>query len=332
MKANVLDQFGSADNFIWRELPMPSLDRNDVLVRITASGVNLGDTMLRSGNSGMDLPLPLVLGSEAAGVVEALGSDVTGLTIGQRVLAAPFAAGGLGGGYGTQIALPAAGVFALPDQVSDEAAVALGVAGVTAAQLVNRVPLEGRVVVAHAAAGGVGNILLQLVRSAGARMVIATVGDMKKAASLEGLGADRVLDSRGDWAEETGVLTGGRGPDVIFDAVGDELSRQGLSILAPEGSFVAYGGASGSYPAISAAEMPSFVMKCQTLVGYSMMPMLMNGTARASIEASFASLHARVIDGTLRPLIGQKFRLNEVAAAHRLLESRQSVGKIILMP
>lgn len=332
MKANVLLKFGNTENFVWRDVPTPVPAAGEVLVRINASGINLSDITVRAGTSGMDLALPLVLGSEAAGVVEALGEGVTGLTIGQRVLAAPFAVGALGGGYATHICLSEAAVFALPDEVSEEVAVALGVAGVTAAQLVRQVSLEGRVVVIHAAAGGVGNILLQLVRPAGANTVIATVGDMSKAASLDGLGADHVLNSRADWAEQVKALTGGRGPDVIFDAVGGDLSRAGLAVLAPKGHIVAYGGASGTYTAVSASEMGAFVMKCQTLVGYSMMPMLMGGTARTSIKANFDELYASVMAGTLNPLVGQRFTLDRVDLAHQLLESRKSIGKIILAP
>ena len=332
MKANVLDQFGDAENFIWREMPTPQPGPNEVLLRVTASGVNLGDTLIRSGKAGWQLPLPLILGSEAVGVVEALGNQVHEFAIGQRVLAAPFATGGLGGGYATHICLPASAVFALAAGVSDETAVALGVAGITALELTHKVPLEGRAVLVHAAAGGVGNILLQLVRASGASTVLAVVGDQGKAAGIDGLGADHVLDSRGDWASEAVTLTDGRGPDVIFDAVGGELSRAGLAVLAQLGHFVAYGGASGTYPAISTSDMPAFVMKCQMLVGFSIMPMLMSGTAREVIELGFANLHARVLDGTLRPLIGARFPLDQVADAHRLIESRQSVGKIILVP
>ncbi|MDB5585238.1 MAG: NADPH:quinone oxidoreductase [Devosia sp.] len=243
MKANVLDQFGGPDNFSYRESDTPEPSDGRVLVRVIASGVNLGDALIRSGSTGLPLPLPLVLGSEAAGYIEAVGSSVTSLVIGQRVFAAPFAIGALGGGYATHMVVDAAAVFPILDGVSFEDAVALGVAGITALHLVRAVPVAGRSVLVHSAAGGVGNLLLQLAKARGASPLIATVGSAAKADAIAALGPDLVIDySNAAWPQAVRDVTSGRGADVIFDAAGGALSSQGLTVLADSGHFVAYGG------------------------------------------------------------------------------------------
>lgn len=334
MKANVLDQFGSPDNFTYRESDTLQPSDGQVLVRIAASGVNLGDALIRSGSTGLPLQLPLVLGSEAAGYVEALGNGVTGLAIGQRVFAAPFAIGALGGGYATHIVVDAAAVFPIPGGVSFEDAVALGVAGITALHLVRSVPVGGRSVLVHSAAGGVGSLLLQLAKARGASPLIATVGSAAKAEAVEIFGPDLVIDySNADWPQTVRNATDSRGVDVIFDAVGGALSRQGLTVLADGGHFVAYGGASGTYPSVSTTEMPGFVAKAQTLTGFSLWSLLGDAERRrTALEQDFAELYALVAAGSLKPLIGHCLPLAEAASAHRLIESRQSVGKIILLP
>jgi NADPH2:quinone reductase len=334
MKANVLDQFGSPDHFVYRDSETPRPAAGEVLVRIAATGVNLGDALIRSGTTGLPLQTPLVLGSEAAGHVEAIGTGVTHLAIGQRVFAAPFAIGALGGGYATHIVVDAAAVFPIPDAVELDVAVALGVAGITALHLARSVPLENRSVLIHSAAGGIGSLLLQLARSHGASSVIASIGSAAKAETVRAYGPDHVIDySDANWQQAVRDATGDKGPDVIFDAVGGTLTAQGLAVLATEGHFIAYGGSSGTYPAISAAEMPTFVAKAQTLKGFSLWSLLGDEQRRrATLERDFAELYALVAAGSLKPLIGHRLPLAEAAAAHRLIESRQSVGKIILLP
>jgi NADPH2:quinone reductase len=330
MKANVIERFGPLEVLEYRELPTPEPKAGEVLVRVTASGVNLGDTLIRSGTAGLPLQPPLILGSEAAGVIEALGEGVAGLTIGQRVLAAPFAVGGLGGGYATHLTVSASGAFALPDDIGDEIAVALGVAGITAHGLLRAAPLAGLRVLVHAAAGGVGNLLLQLLAASGATQVIGTVGRSEKAAEIERFGP--VVVTTGDWAEKVKTLTADAGPDVIFDAVGGPLTEPGLDILAAGGHYIAYGGASGTYPAVSTTRMPGFVMKAQTLTGFSLMPLLMSGNAAGALGFALDELFAAVRAKTLIPLIGHRFALADAAEAHRLMESRASTGKIVLVP
>lgn len=329
MKANVLRQFGGPEMLIWEAVPTPVPQAGEVLVRVEAAGVNLGDTMMRRG-TGMPLTPPVVLGHEAAGVVEALGEGVDHLAVGQRVLAAAYIAG-KSGAYASHVCLPSAAVYPLPPGVSFAAANALATAGVTALGLVDLRPVAGRKVVVHAAAGGVGNILVQLLAMAGAD-VIATVGDPAKGEHLAGLGATHILSTRQDWAASARELTGGRGPDLIYDSIGGAVTEQSLDILAPQGTLVVYGGSSGTIAAIDPGRMMSMVMRSQGLLGFSLMPTLSAPDGSQLIGAMLADLLARVENGSLKPLIGHRLPLHQAAEAHRLIESRASVGKIVLVP
>ena len=329
MKANVLHQFGGPEVLIWEEIPTPVPQAGEVLLRIEAAGVNLGDATTRRG-VGMPLTLPAVLGHEAAGIIEAVGDGVQHLSTGQRVVAASYVAG-RSGAYASHTSVPAAAVYPLPSGVSFDAANALATAGVTALGLYGLVDVAGRTAVVHAAAGGVGNILVQLLAAAGAT-VIATVGDPAKGASLAGLGAAHVLSTRDDWVAGVRELTGGRGPELIYDSIGGEVAEQSLDLLALEGTLIVYGASSGSAAALDAGRMLSMVMKSQGLRGYSLMPALSTPQGSERIGTMLADLFARVENGSLTPLIGQRFPLSQAAQAHLLIESRQSVGKIILVP
>lgn len=329
MNANIIDGFGGPEVLTWRQMPTPTPQPGEVLVRVAAAGVNLGDTIMRAGRAAIPLALPLVLGSEAAGTIEDMGEGVSGFRLGDRVLAAPFAVGRLGGGYASHICLPAEAVFPLPQTIAFDMAVALGIAGIAALDLSRLLPLDGRTILIHAAAGGVGNLLVQLGLAAGAQ-VIATIGDPAKATAVERLGATHVLSTRSDWCLEVMALTQDRGPDVIFDAVGGNISAKSLEVLAAGGSFVAYGGSSGAYAALPEPFMPGFVMKSQSLLGYSMMPILSGPNARAKIAERLTTLYQTVDDGALAPLIGHRLPIEMAAQAHELIESRNSLGKIVL--
>jgi len=328
MKANILERFGGTENFVFGEVETPRPGANDVLVRLEAVGVNMGDAMIRSGSTGMQMPMPTVLGSEAAGVIEAVGSAVTGLKPGDRVYAAPFVAGALGGAYATHMATPAETVFKLPEHVSNETAVAVGIPGVTALRLSRMVPLAGRSVVVHSAAGGVGTLLVQLAKSAGARTVIGTVGDAGKASVAAEMGADEVV-TYDRWVEAAKTA----GVDVIFDAVGGEVSAEGLAVLAPGGTFITYGGSSGTYPSIGPEAFAAFVMRSQTIMGFSMWSLIGDPERRGTVLGGlFAELYGLLGTGKLKAVVGHRLPLEAAGEAHRLLESRKSTGKIILVP
>lgn len=332
MKANILERFGGTENFAYRDVETPQPSSDQVLVRIEATSASFADTMIRGGNI-LPLQAPVILGSEAAGVVESIGADVGGIAVGDRVFAGMFAGGRFDGGYASHVSIGKQAVFPLPDSVSFEDAAALGMNGIVALNAIRRVDVAGRSVVVHSAAGGIGSILLQLARHQGAAQVIAIVGSSRKAELVESLGAQTVIDSSaGEWGQAVLDATGGTGPDVIFDAVGGATSGRGLEVLAPGGTLVIYGAASGSPPQFSPTAMGGLALKMQTIAGYSMMPSLADANLGRLLREDFARLYALVESGALKPVIGRRLPLSEAAEAHRLIESRQSTGKILLVP
>ena len=331
MKANILERFGGTENFVYRDMETPRPSVGQVLVRIEATSASFADTMIRGGNI-LPLQAPVILGSEAAGVVESVGADVDGIAVGDRVFAGLFAGGRFDGGYASHVAIAKEAIFPLPESVSFEDAAALGMNGIVALNAIRRVDVAGRSVVVHSAAGGIGSILLQLARHQGAAQVIAIVGNSRKAELVESLGAQTVVDSSaGEWGQAVLDATG-TGPDVLFDAVGGATSGRGLEVLAPGGTLVIYGAASGSPPQFSPTAMGGLALKMQTIAGYSMMPSLADANLGRLLREDFAGLYELVESGALKPVIGRRLPLSEAAEAHRLIESRQSTGKILLLP
>lgn len=332
MKAVIIDQFGGPEHLILRELPTPAPGEGEVLLKVASVGVNFADTMIRSGGAGVPMTDNLIIGSEAAGTVVALGSGVDPVILGKRAFAAPFAVGRITGAYATHIALPANGIFLLPDDITFDQAVALGLSGIVALELSRLVPIEGRTVLVHSAAGGVGHLLAQLVALRSPGRLIGSVGHARKAELLNAIGVHSAVSTQGDWVGDLLALTDGAPPDVIFDAIGGAISRLGLSSLSIGGHFVAYGGASGEYAALSKEDMPSFVMSGKSLLGYSLVPLLGHKDAARYLRDDLDTLFSYVTQGVLRPHVGHHFPLHEAADAHRLIESRRSSGKIILLP
>lgn len=332
MKAVIIDQFGGPEHLILRELPTPAPGEGEVLLKVASVGVNFADTMIRSGGAGVPMTDNLIIGSEAAGTVVALGSGVDAAVLGKRAFAAPFAVGRITGAYATHVALPANGIFLLPDDITFDQAVALGLSGIVALELSRLVPIERRTVLVHSAAGGVGHLLAQLVAMRSPGRLIGSVGDARKAELPNAIGVHSVVSTQGDWVGDLLALTDDAPPDVIFDAIGGAVSRLGLSSLSIGGHFVAYGGASGEYAALSKEDMPSFVMSGKSLLGYSLVPLLGHKDAARYLRDDLDTLFSYVTQGVLRPHVGHHFPLHEAADAHRLIESRQSSGKIILLP
>lgn len=328
MQVVSISQFGGPGELQVREVPMPVAGRDQVLIRVASIGLNLGDAIIRSGRSGLQLPMPFIPGGEVAGTVIALGDGVSGLAIGDRVLGAIFAEPRLDGGYAEHVALAADVAFKLPAAVSFDAAVSLAVQGLTAEQLLARHPAASKRVLVHSAAGGVGQLLVRLARLAGAARVVGTVGDAAKVDAALAAGADQVVVSASGWAEQA------PGPyDVIFDAMGGEVSTASLPLLAPEGRYAVYGGASGAYPGFTPAQMAGVTAAAQTISGFSLWSLLGDPARRGpTLQASYDRLFAAVADGTLGVDIGHRFPLADAADAHRLIESRASIGKIVLVP
>lgn len=329
MKVVSFSAFGGPEELQLTEVSAPTAGPGQVLIKVEAIGLNLGDAIIRAGRSGLELPMPFIPGGEVAGTVAAVGEGVSSLGVGNRVLGAIFAEPRLDGGYAEFVRLSAEVAFRLPDAVSFETAVALAVQGLTAEQLLARNPVAGKAVLVHSAAGGVGQLLVRLARLGRAGRITGTVGSATKRDAAMAAGADRVVVSATpDWGTEA------PGPyDVIFDAAGGEITAASLPLLAPEGRYTVYGGASGVYPSFSPAQMAGVTAAAQTIAGFSLWSLLGDPARRGpALRASYERLFGAVTDGTLSVDIGHRLALADAAAAHRLIESRGSVGKIVLVP
>jgi len=322
MKAVFIDENGGPEVFTMREHALAAPSRGEIQVRHKAIGLNFIDIYQRRGL--YPVSLPAILGQEAAGVVEAVGEGVEGVAPGQRVAHIAGA-----GGYAQAANVPAVMAAPLPEGVDDETAAAVFLKGLTAQMLVRQVfPLKAdHVLLVHAAAGGVGTLVCQWARHIGAR-VIGVVGSEEKAALARKNGADDVIlrTKTGSIAAQVRKRTDGRGVDVVYDSVGAATFEGSLDSLAPRGHMVTYGNASGPVPPVAPLELSrrgSLTLTRPTLFHYAT-PDRLPGMA--------ATLFDLVGRGVLRPRIGHHFKLEEIADAHRLLESGKSAGAIVIKP
>jgi NADPH2:quinone reductase len=292
-------------------------------MRNHAVGLNFIDTYHRSGL--YPVPLPGGLGQEASGVIEALGDGVTGFAPGDRV--ATF--GPPIGAYATERNLPAASLFRLPDSVDHETAAAVLLKGLTVEFMVERAAKvrPGWTVLVHAAAGGVGQILVQWLKAVGAE-VIGTVGSEAKIAAARAAGADHVLLSRADdVAARAREITQGEGVPVVFDGVGAATWAASLAATKRRGLILSYGNASGPVDGVALGALNthgSLFVTRPKLFDYYITP-----EERA---AGAARLFAMLDSGAVRPEIGQRFPLEQAAAAHRALEAGETTGSTLLLP
>jgi NADPH2:quinone reductase len=322
MRAIRIHETGGPEKLRLEELPEPVPGAGQLGIRVEAAGVNFIDTYHRRGL--YPVPLPRILGGEAAGVVTAVGPGVVGFKPGDRVVSARAA-----GGYADQALLPAEHTVPVPAGVDSMLAAALFAQGLTAHCLACDVfPLQrGHAALVHAAAGGVGLLLVQLAKHRGAR-VLATVGSEAKAAAARGAGADEVcIYTREDFSAAARAFTDGRGVDVAYDGVGRDTFAGTLDSLRPRGMFVSYGNASGAVPPFA----PLLLMQKGSL--FFTRPTMGDYTATpAELKARADDLFTWVQSGTLRVTIGATFPLTAAAEAHRALEGRQTTGKVLLRP
>jgi NADPH2:quinone reductase len=303
------------------ELDLPSPAAGQILVRHQAVGLNYIDTYHRSGL--YPLKTPVVIGLEAAGVVEALGEGVTRFQIGDRV-----AYNGTMGAYAEAALVPADRAVKVPGDVSLELAAAALLKGMTAEFLVRRCfhVKQSDIVLVHAAAGGVGQILVQWCKALGAT-VIATVGSEAKAAIARDLGADHVIDySHEDVAARVGEITSGQGVAVVYDGVGKDTWTASLKSLARRGVLVTFGNASGPVPPFAPLELSAksaFVTRPR-LFDYIVTTEELDESAQALFEV--------MSSGAVKIEIGQTFPLVEARTAHEALEGRRTTGATLLIP
>jgi len=322
MRAVVVEAFGPAENMKIVDLPKPEPGPGEVVVRIAASGVNFTDVYHRTGLYKM--PLPVSIGSEAAGTVDTVGSGVAELTPGDRVAYAMVR-----GSYAEFAKVPAAQLVRIPDTVSFEQAAAVLLQGMTAHYLTRSTfPLKaGDTCLVHAAAGGTGALIVQMARHCGAR-VFGTVSSPQKAAIARAAGADEViLYTEQDFASETRRLTGGRGVDVVYDGVGKTTFDKSLDCLRPRGMMVLFGYASGPVPSVD----PSALNARGSL--FFTRPGLASYLAtREELIWRATEVLELVASGGLTVRVDATYPLDRVAESHRVLEARGTTGKLLITP
>ncbi|WP_349592729.1 quinone oxidoreductase [Thalassospira sp. NFXS8] len=319
----LIEAHGPASNMAVKEVSLPAPGPNEVRVRHTAIGFNFIDVYQRSG--AYTLPLPSPLGHEAAGIVEAVGSNVTDFGIGDRVA---YMNAGLGA-YADMRNVSAEKLVPLPDNVSDEAAAALIFKGMTAQYLLKHTcPVQaGDMVIVHAAAGGVGQILSGWAKALGA-FVVGTAGSDEKCAIAKTAGCDIAINYRHEnWVDALLTATNGRKARVVYDAVGKHTFMHSLDLAQPFGMVVLYGAASGPAPDIA----PEILNKkgCLFLTRPSVFP---HNAEQNRFRANAADLFDAIGRGYVKAGIGARFPLDEAARAHELAESRSSAGPILLIP
>lgn len=305
------------------EVPVPAPGPGEIRLRHEAIGLNFIDLYHRSGL--YPLPLPSGLGSEAAGIVTAVGANVEGLRVGERVAYA----GGAPGSYCEERVIPAALAIKLPSKISSETAAALLLKGMTAYYLLHLTyPVRaGTTLLVHAAAGGVGSVLVPWARHLGAR-VIGTAGGAEKCQLARDYGCHAAIDYRAqDFVAETRRLTGGAGVDVVYDSVGRDTFLGSLDCLKRRGTLVSFGNASGKVPAfepILLTEKGSLFLTRPKLGDYV--------ATRAELETAANALFDALEHGVIRADIRNRYPLREAARAHRELEARRTQGLSLLIP
>ena len=322
MKAIQVKQPGGPEAMKLVDLPVPQPKANEAVVKLSASGVNFIDVYFREGRY-KAVP-PFVLGQEGAGIVNAVGAEVTTVKNGDRV-----AWTGVMGSYAEYAAVPADRLVPIPDGVTDQQAAATMLQGMTAHYLSHDTyPLKrGETALVHAAAGGVGLLLVQMAHHIGAR-VIATVSTDEKTKLAREAGADEViLYTQSDFEAETKRLTGGKGVDVVYDSVGKTTFEKGLNVLRPRGMMVLFGGSSGAVPPfdlIVLSQKGSLYLTRPTLVNYI--------ATREELMARAGAVFGMIVAGMLKLRIEHTYPLDEAQRAHRELEGRKTTGKLLLIP
>lgn len=322
MKAIRIRNYGGPEVLELVEAEDPAPKASEILIRVRAAGVNFIDTYHRTGL--YPVSFPFTPGEEAAGEVVAVGPEVREPRVGERV-----AYCGISGSYAELAVVPANRVVSLPDDVDFNSAAALMLQGMTAHYLVNATyPLEkGQTCLVHAAAGGVGLLLIQLAKRKGAT-VIGTVSTEEKAGLARTAGADHViLYEQEDFAEAVRRITNNEGVEVVYDSVGRSTFEKSLTCLKPRGLLALFGQSSGKVEPFD----PGVLSRNGSL--YLTRPSLGNYIAtRLDLDARARELMELVRTERLRLRIGATYALEDAAEAHRALEGRRTTGKVLLIP
>jgi NADPH2:quinone reductase len=304
------------------EIPVPQPKLNEAVMKVSAAGVNSIDLQFRDGK--MRMPLPFIPGQEGAGVVAAVGGQVKTVKVGDRV-----AWSGTLGSYAEYVATPEEHLVTVPASVTDEQAAAIMMHGLTAHYLVNDAHKlkAGETALVHAAAGGVGLLLVQMARAIGAR-VIGTASSEKKARLAREAGADEVIVfTNQDFESEVKRLTDGKGVEVVYDGVGKATFEKNLNVMRLRGMLVLYGMSSGPVPPVDPAKLSekgSLYMARTTLAHFT--------ATREELLARTSALFSMIANGQLKLQIAKTYPLAEAVQAHRDMEARTMAGKLLLIP
>ena len=322
MQAIQVSQVGGPEVLTPVDVPVPSPKPDEALVQIKAAGVNFVDVYFREGR--YPTPLPFINGQEAAGVVTEIGSEVTTLQPGDRVAYSSRL-----GSYAEYAAVPADRLVKIPTELDFEQAAAAMLQGMTAHYLLHSTyPLQkGQIALIHAAAGGVGLLLVQMAKKIGGR-VIATAGTAEKAQLARDAGADEcIIYTEADFETETKRLTNGAGVHVVYDGVGKATFDKDLNVLRPRGYLVLFGGSSGAVPPfdlIKLSQKGSLFITRPTLAHYT--------ATREELEWRANDVLQSIARGELNIRIHKNYPLADAAQAHRDLEGRKTTGKLLLKP
>ena len=322
MKAIQIKQTGGPEVLEHVDLPIPEPKPNEAVIKIVAAGVNFIDVYQREGR--YKVPVPFIPGQEAAGVVPAVGAEVKAIKPGDRV---GFC--GVQGAYAEYAAVAADRLLPIPQGVSERDAAAAMLQGMTAHYLVHHTfPLQrGQTALVHAAAGGVGLLLVQMAHNIGAR-VIGTVSTEEKAKLARDAGADEIIFyTQTDFEAETKRLTGGKGVDVVYDSVGKTTFEKGLNVLRPRGMMALFGGSSGAVPPfdpIVLSQKGSLFLTRPTLGHYTI--------TREEMMKRAEDVFGMIAAGKLKLRIEHVYKLADAQQAHRDLEGRKTTGKLLLIP
>ncbi len=322
-KAIRLFETGGPEVMQWVDVQVGEPGPGEVRIKHAACGLNYIDVYFRTGLYPQSLPAGL--GMEGAGTVEAVGTGVTHVAVGDRVAYA----GRPPGAYAQARVMPAANLVRLPDSIDFDTAAAMMLQGLTVQYLFRRTfPLKGgETILFHAAAGGVGLIACQWAKALGVTM-IGTVGSEEKAALAKANGCTHVINyNTEDFVARVKEITGGKGVPVVYDSIGKDTFLQSLDCLSPLGMMVSYGSASGPVPPFGLNELASrgslFITR-PTLFSYA--------ASRGELDAMAADLFDVVESGKVKIAVNQRYALQDVAQAHRDLEARKTTGSTILLP
>ena len=318
MKAIQVKQTGGPEALEYGDVPVPEPKPNETVVKIAAAGVNFIDVYQREGR--YKLPLPFTAGQEGAGVVSFVGTEVKSLKLGDRV-----AFCGVQGSDAEYAAVPADRLVQIPQGVNEREAAAAILQGMTAHYLLHDTfPLKrGQTALVHAAAGGVGLLLVQMAHNIGAR-VIGTVSTEEKAKLARDAGADEIIFyTQTDFEAETKRLTGGKGVDVVYDSVGKTTFEKSLNVLRPRGMMALFGGSSGAVPPfdpIILSQKGSLFLTRPTLIHYVI--------TRDELLARAEAVFGMIADRKLKLRLEHVYKLPDAQQAHRELEGRKTTGKL----